>query len=54
MQTTASRGRQSLTVFSSILCFLFLLVFQSSDNTYLATLQASQRGEGFNCRCMKD
>jgi len=25
-----------------------------SDNTYLATLQASYRGEGFNCRCVKD
>ena len=25
-----------------------------SDNTYLASLQASQRGEGFNCRCLKD
>jgi uncharacterized protein (TIGR02145 family) len=25
-----------------------------SDNTYAATLQASNRGEGFNCRCVKD
>lgn len=25
-----------------------------SDNTYFATLQASYRGEGFNCRCLKD
>ena len=25
-----------------------------SDNTYQASLQASQRGEGFNCRCLKD
>ena len=25
-----------------------------SDNTYLATLQASYRGDGYNCRCMKD
>ena len=24
-----------------------------SDNTYLATLQATPRGEGFNCRCVK-
>ena len=25
-----------------------------SDNTYLASLQASQRGEGFICRCLRD
>ena len=25
-----------------------------SDNTYAATLQASERGYGFNCRCVKD
>jgi hypothetical protein len=25
-----------------------------SDNTYLATLQASYRGDGYNCRCVKD
>jgi hypothetical protein len=25
-----------------------------SDNTYLATLQATSRGDGFNCRCIKD
>ena len=25
-----------------------------SDNTYLATLQASYRGDGYNCRCLKD
>jgi uncharacterized protein (TIGR02145 family) len=25
-----------------------------SDNTYLATLQASFRGDGYNCRCVKD
>jgi uncharacterized protein (TIGR02145 family) len=25
-----------------------------SDNTYLATLQASFRGDGYNCRCLKD
>ncbi|HEX7844837.1 MAG TPA: hypothetical protein VF476_03490 [Chitinophagaceae bacterium] len=25
-----------------------------SDNTYLATLQASLRGDGYNCRCVKD
>ena len=25
-----------------------------SDNTYLATLQASYRGDGYNCRCIKD
>jgi len=25
-----------------------------SDNTYLATLQASFRGDGYNCRCIKD
>jgi hypothetical protein len=24
-----------------------------SDNTYLASLQASERGQGFNCRCVK-
>ena len=25
-----------------------------SDNTYLASLQASYRGDGYNCRCVKD
>ena len=25
-----------------------------SDNTYAATLQASVRGQGYNCRCVKD
>ena len=25
-----------------------------SDNTYTATLQASDRGQGFSCRCVKD
>lgn len=25
-----------------------------SDNSYLATLQASYRGDGYNCRCIKD
>jgi uncharacterized protein (TIGR02145 family) len=25
-----------------------------SDNTYAATLQASERGQGYNCRCVKD
>lgn len=25
-----------------------------SDNTYAATLQASDRGQGYNCRCVKD
>jgi hypothetical protein len=25
-----------------------------SDNTYSATLQAAERGQGYNCRCIKD
>jgi uncharacterized protein (TIGR02145 family) len=32
----------------------YATVLTISDHTYSATLQASERGQGYNCRCVKD
>ena len=39
---------------SSTASNVYATVLAISDNTYSATLQASERGQGNNCRCVKD
>jgi uncharacterized protein (TIGR02145 family) len=38
---------------SSTASNMYATVLTISDNTYSATLQASERGQGYNCRCVK-